>query len=87
MKAGALLQHAAAVVDRRRASYGDPGDLFERVAARWSQTLGIRVTPAQAVLCLLDLKLVRLSRDPKHTDSIADLAGYAGILEEVQSDG
>jgi hypothetical protein len=87
MKAGALLQHAAAVVDRRRTTYGDPGDLFERVAARWSQTLGVTVTPAQAVLCLLDLKLVRLSRDPKHADSIADLAGYAGILEEVQSDG
>jgi hypothetical protein len=54
------------------------------LARRWSLTLGHRVTPAQVVLCLLDLKLTRLRRNPKHQDSIRDLAGYVAILQELK---
>ena len=78
-----LLEHAAGLVNRRRREYGEPVELFEHVAQRWSLTLGTKVSPAQVVLCLLDLKLARLARDPKHFDSIVDMAGYAGILQEV----
>ena len=87
MKAEALLQHAAAVVTRRRDTYGDPREMFEQVATRWSLTLGRQVTAAQVVLCLIELKLARLGRDTRHTDSIVDIGGYAGLLEEVQDDG
>jgi hypothetical protein len=41
------------------------------------------VTPAQVALCLIDLKLARLARDPRHVDSILDVAGYAAVLAEV----
>jgi hypothetical protein len=53
------------------------------VAARWSITLGHPVTPAQVVLCMIDLKLTRLTHNPQHEDSVFDLAGYAAILREV----
>lgn len=53
------------------------------IAARWSITLGHPVTPAQVVLCMLDLKLARLARDPRHLDSLLDVAGYAAVLSEV----
>jgi Domain of unknown function (DUF6378) len=78
-----LLEHAAGLVNRRRRDYGEPVDLFERVAARWSLTLGTRVSPAHVVLCLIDLKVARLARDPKHLDSQVDVAGYAAVLWEV----
>ncbi len=78
-----LLEHAAGLVNRRRREYGEPVDLFEQVAARWSLTLGSRVSPAQVVLCLIDLKLARLGHDPAHADSILDVAGYAAVLQEV----
>ena len=78
-----LLQHAAAVVRDRRRSYGAPADLFERVALRWSQVLGAEVTAAQVGLCLIDLKLARLVGDPKHLDSLVDVAGYAACVREV----
>jgi hypothetical protein len=78
-----LLQHAAAVVRDRRRTYGDPTDLFERVAVRWSQVLGSKVTAAQVGLCLIDLKLARLVGDPKHLDSLVDVAGYAACVREV----
>jgi hypothetical protein len=78
-----LLEHAAGVVTRRRREYGEPVELFDRIARRWSLTLGTKVSPAQVALCLIDLKLARLARDPGHLDSVVDVAGYAAVLREV----
>jgi hypothetical protein len=78
-----LLEHAAGVVTRRRREYGEPVELFEHIARRWSLTLGTKVSPAQVALCLIDLKLARLARDPRHLDSQVDVAGYAAVLREV----
>ena len=86
MNAEELLEHAAGLVTRRRRQYGAPVDVFERVAVRWSQVLGVRVTARQVAVCLIDLKLARLANDPGHLDSITDIAGYAGCLAEVRSD-
>jgi Domain of unknown function (DUF6378) len=86
MKAEQLLEQAASVVARRRGTYGQPCDLLEHVVRRWSLVLGVKVTPAQAMLCLIDLKVARLAHDPQHLDSITDIAGYAGCLAEVLSD-
>jgi hypothetical protein len=85
MDAEQLLERAADLVTRRRREYGEPTDLSERVAVRWSQVLGTRVTPAQVIVCLVDLKLARLAHDSRHLDSITDIAGYAGCLAEVLS--
>ena len=57
----------------RRREYGEPADLFRDIAKRWSLVLGVEVSPAQTVLCMLDVKMARLTRDPRHADSIADL--------------
>jgi Domain of unknown function (DUF6378) len=81
-----LLEHAAGVVTRRRREYGEPVDVFDAIAKRWSSVLRMEVTPAQVVLALLDVKLVRLSANPKHLDSIVDVAGYAAVLREVTRD-
>jgi hypothetical protein len=81
-----LLEEAAAVVAGRRDAYGEPVDQFGRLAVRWSQILGTKLTPAQVVLCLIDLKIVRVTHNPKHLDSITDIAGYASILAELLSD-
>jgi hypothetical protein len=78
-----LLEHAAGVVTRRRREYGEPIELFDHIAQRWSLTLGTKISPAQVALCLIDLKLARLARDPKHLDSVVDVAGYAAVLREV----
>ena len=83
MNAEAFLEHAADLVTRRRREYGEPVDLFEHIARRWSLTLAAKVSPAQVVLCLIDVKMARLARDPKHFDSQVDVAGYAACLREV----
>jgi hypothetical protein len=78
-----MLHHVAGMFAERNALYGDAATSMETVAARWSITLGHPVTPAQVVLCLIDLKLTRLQHNPKHQDSVCDLAGYAAVLQEV----
>jgi hypothetical protein len=45
--------------------------------------VGTKVSPVHVVLCLIDLKLARLARDPKHLDSQVDVAGYTAVLREV----
>jgi hypothetical protein len=83
MRGEAMLRQAASVVAHRRKTYGDPCASMTAIAQRWSITLGRNVTPQQVALCLIDLKLARLAHNPKHKDSILDIAGYAAVLLEV----
>jgi hypothetical protein len=83
MKGENLLKHALHIMESRRAEYGDSSKMFKEVAARWSLTLGVEVSPAAVVLCLIDLKLSRLCHDVRHTDSVTDIAGYAAVLAEI----
>jgi len=78
-----MLHRVADIIAERNAAYGDAATSMAAVAARWSITLGRPVTPAQVVLCLIDLKLTRLQHNPTHQDSVCDLAGYAAVLQEV----
>jgi hypothetical protein len=77
------LQRAAKIIAQRGSTYGDAATCMSAVAARWSLTLGHPVTPAQVVLCMIDLKLARLAHDPKHHDSVLDVLGYTALLPEV----
>ena len=83
MNAEMMLQHVAGVIENRRRQYGSAEDLFEHIAKRWSLTLGVKITPAQVALCMIDLKMARLARNPTHIDSVVDVAGYAACLREV----
>lgn len=83
MNARQLLEHAAEVLDERAGAYGPVAASMGRIAARWSLTLRRPVTPAEVVLCMIDLKLARLQHDPKHRGSITDVIGYAALLSEV----
>jgi hypothetical protein len=78
-----LLEKAAAVLEERGHAYGAADLAFEAIAARWTLTLGRPVSAAQVVLCMLDLKLVRLAHDPDHEDSLIDVIGYAALFPEV----
>ena len=83
MSGEAMLIEAARIVAERRVAYGHPATSMAAIAARWSVTLGVPVTPATVALCLIDLKLARLAHDSAHGDSITDIAGYAAVLREV----
>ena len=78
-----FLKHVANVIAERSTQYGDAPGNMAVIAQRWSATLGKEITAAQVVLCLLDLKLARLTQDPAHEDSAVDICGYAALLREL----
>ena len=84
MSAGQILDRASNILAERDAAYGDASASMAAIAARWSLTLGHPVTPAQVALCMIDLKLTRLARDPNYPDGPVDLIGYATILVGLQ---
>ena len=79
-----LLEKAAAVLEERRHAYGAADAAFAAIAARWSLTPGRPVSAADVILCMIDLKLVRLAHDPAHEDSLIDVIGYAALFPEVR---
>ena len=85
MTPGRILLETHWVIQERCDTYGPPGEMMAEIAARWSLTIGYPVTAAQAVLCMMDLKMARLAHDPSHLDSLIDVLGYAALLPEVMA--
>jgi hypothetical protein len=86
MKAADFLSQVSLIVRERGEVYGDPRANLGDTAARWSATLGHKVTPAQVCLCMVDLKISRLKASPQHIDSLQDIAGYIALLSEIITD-
>jgi hypothetical protein len=61
----------------RQDHYGPPHEDFSRSAKMWSAILGVDVTPQQFALCMIAVKISRLTETPTHRDSVVDIAGYA----------
>lgn len=68
----------------RQADYGHPADDYGRTAALWSALLGVTITPKEAALCMVLVKLSREMNAPK-PDNMVDAHGYllvAGRIKE-----
>ena len=92
-----LLYRAQATIEgERQQSYGDKLQNFSQIAMLWQGILApqlsadSRITPELVALCMIAVKMARLSKSPDHEDSILDVAGYAGcysILQTERSEG
>lgn len=69
----------------REAVYDDAFDNFTKIALMWSSTLGAPVTPVDVAMCMIQVKLSRLTNTPEHRDSWVDIAGYAALGAYVAS--
>lgn len=78
-----FLDEAKATVADRGEEYGTVAENFSRAALIWSAVLGKPVTREQVALCMIGLKLARLSYDDKAADGWVDVAGYAACGGEV----
>ncbi len=83
MNGESLLKNALRVFEERRAEYGGAERMHVAIAKRWSLVLGYEVSAQDVALCMLEMKLARLTFNPAHTDSIIDVAGYAAVLAEL----
>lgn len=78
------MEAVSLVYGDRGAAYGHPIDDYTRTAAMWSAILGTEVTPMQAVLCMVAVKLSRQVNAPKR-DNLVDIAGYAECAHRIQT--
>lgn len=80
-----ILDEAKAIIyNDREGTYGDPERNLRDIAGHWSIILKTKVTTDEVCLCMIALKLARLSYDPTHHDSQVDTCGYTGLLERIQ---
>lgn len=71
-----LMERARAIVyGARQEAYGHPADDYTRTAGMWSAFLGIPITPEQAALMMVLLKISR-ERNRPGDDNIVDAHGY-----------
>lgn len=69
----------------RNEDYGHPLDDFSKSAAMWSFILDTEVTPEQVALCMVAVKVSRLSNDIDKRDSWVDIAGYVECWQRIQN--
>lgn len=87
-----ILDEAIDVVSARSDDYGDPLDIFTRVAALWNVLFrdllgsGKVITPSHVAIAMIAFKLAREVHKHKR-DNIVDIAGYAWVLGEVSEEG
>jgi hypothetical protein len=78
-----LTEAARITATDRQQTHGAARENHERIAALWSPILGVEVTPQQAALCMIQVKVSRLLNTPDHRDSVVDIAGYASVYAEI----
>ena len=69
-----------AVTGPRQDAYSHPAINFRRIAALWEPILGMRVTPEDVALCMIQVKVAReLNRHTR--DNLVDICGYVLALD------
>ena len=76
----------------RQQDYGDKLQNFSQIAMLWQGILATKlqntqfITAEDVALCMMAVKMARLAKSPDHSDSILDIAGYAGCYDKLQQE-
>jgi hypothetical protein len=81
-RGAAMLKEAAETFKQRGKQYGSCRDTLFDIAQIWTGILGEPITCEQVALMMIGLKMARLRRNPKHKDSMIDIAGWAAVYAE-----
>lgn len=88
LTAACILDRAKQIVTgSRQTTHGKPERSFEQIAARWSLTLGVNVTPFQVALMMADMKQVRALEgvtEGAGEDHLVDMVGYVALAGEMR---
>lgn len=80
-----VLTDAYDLINGQRAEdYGDATALFKQLAALFTVYTGKTITPADAAVFMVFLKLINFRNSGyRHKDSLLGAAGYIGLLEQL----
>jgi hypothetical protein len=82
-KTNELLDEVKGTLHERGRIYGSSRTNHERISELWTGYLGDYISPMQVSMCMLLVKVSRLTETPNHQDSIKDILGYAAIYNEL----
>jgi hypothetical protein len=82
-KTNELLDEVKGTLHERGRIYGSSRTNHERISELWTGYLGDYISPMQVSMCMLLVKVSRLTESPNHQDSIKDILGYAAIYNEL----
>jgi len=78
-----LLQEVADTLNTRGAIYGSAHTNHRRISELWSGYLDSYISPEQVAMCMLLVKVSRLSESATHEDSLKDLLGYGLVYHRI----
>lgn len=88
-----MLQQAHELINgQRQQDYGDKLQNFSQIAMGFQMVLATKLQPHQHItaedvaLLMMQVKIARLAKSPDHSDSILDVAGYAGCYDLLQKE-
>ena len=85
---GYLPSDQASEINRdREAKYGDPAENYRMLADLISPLLGVRVTPCQAVMVMICVKIMREHQGGYkigYNDNLEDICGFANVLHKTK---
>jgi hypothetical protein len=83
MKRDEILRSAEAIAKARDIEYGSPNVSMLRISKLWSEYLGYPIDPHEVAICMLLVKVSRISEQAEHKDSYFDIINYATIAGEL----
>jgi hypothetical protein len=85
---GYLPSDQATEINRQReAVYGDPAENYRWLAERWSLIAGVKLSPMQAAMMMVDLKIMREHLGGYiigYNDNLEDMCGFTNVLHKVK---
>ena len=78
-----LLDEVKLTLQNRGKIYGSSRTNHERISELWSAYLGDYISPMQVCVCMLLVKVSRLTESPNHLDSVKDGIGYLAIYNQI----
>jgi hypothetical protein len=83
MRRDEILKEAENLINGTRSKeYGNAYQNHKKIARMWSEILGQDVSVQQVYMCMIAVKLSRLTKTPDHHDSWVDIIGYAALAGE-----
>ena len=80
------LNEISATLTERGAVYGSATTNHRRISELWSGYLDTYISPEQAAMCMLLVKVSRLSETPHHEDRLKDIIGYACVYRKIMAE-
>jgi hypothetical protein len=83
MKRDEILRSAESIAKARDIEYGSPNVSMLRISKLWTEYLGYPIDPHEVAICMLLVKVSRISEQAEHKDSHFDIINYATIAGEL----